>query len=484
MANALAHFTALPRRLQLAVALGAAFAVVAVVVVAMIARPQRATLFAGGLKPDQMSEVEERLADWNVPFTPVADNVLVDAGARNGLLLKLSLAGVPREHLDSSADVLGKLGALTPQAVIDAQTRDGLADDIALALRDVQGVQDARIIIAPEKTALYADDAPHDASASVRLRTAPGARLSAAAVQGIRAFVAASVAGLQQKNVTIVDDRGVALSDSADEGDAQLQNSLQSALDAALGAGAAIVRVRVQYDRRSIAEKTVRRAPLRAPAISATIQSERYAGPDKKYQQSTAQTDRGSETLERTTSDGGERIARISAAVMIDAARVGDLAPVRALAAAALGLSPARGDVLDVEAVTFSHAPVAKKDAWWLAYGVLVPLLPTVVIAIAVLLLLRVSAAPLQTFLRELAGRASIARVVESPASVTPGAVRGALRNEPPHTAAAVISALPAATAAAVLDMYPPEERSDIVRRMQRPRSPFIPDLEQVIADA
>jgi flagellar motor switch protein FliG len=69
-------------------------------------------------------------------------------------------------------------------------------------------------------------------------------------------------------------------------------------------------------------------------------------------------------------------------------------------------------------------------------------------------------------------------------AGVTPATVRGALRNEPPHTAAAVISALPAATAAAVLDLYPPEERAGIIRRMQRPRSPFIPDLEQVLADA
>jgi flagellar motor switch protein FliG len=62
--------------------------------------------------------------------------------------------------------------------------------------------------------------------------------------------------------------------------------------------------------------------------------------------------------------------------------------------------------------------------------------------------------------------------------------VRGALANEPPHAAAAIISALPAATAAAVLDMYPEHERAAIVRRMQRPASPLLSDAESFIANA
>lgn len=62
-----------------------------------------------------------------------------------------------------------------------------------------------------------------------------------------------------------------------------------------------------------------------------------------------------------------------------------------------------------------------------------------------------------------------------------PSHVRGALANEPPHTAAAIISALPAATATAVLDMYPPEERAAIVRRMSRAAAPVVPDYETVL---
>jgi len=80
--------------------------------------------------------------------------------------------------------------------------------------------------------------------------------------------------------------------------------------------------------------------------------------------------------------------------------------------------------------------------------------------------------------------RARIARELAAVSGVAPSKVRGALADEPPHAAAAIISALPASTAAAVLDMYSPEERAAIVRRMQRPASPLLTDPESFIADA
>ncbi|HEV2262541.1 MAG TPA: hypothetical protein VGR69_09680, partial [Candidatus Rubrimentiphilum sp.] len=59
--------------------------------------------------------------------------------------------------------------------------------------------------------------------------------------------------------------------------------------------------------------------------------------------------------------------------------------------------------------------------------------------------------------------------------------VRGALLSEPPHAAAAIISALPASTAAAILDTYPSHEREAIIARMQRPVSPLLTDAEKWI---
>ena len=59
--------------------------------------------------------------------------------------------------------------------------------------------------------------------------------------------------------------------------------------------------------------------------------------------------------------------------------------------------------------------------------------------------------------------------------------MRSVLAHEPPHAAAAIISALPAATAAAVLDLYPQHEREAIVKRMARPHSPLIGDAAELL---
>jgi flagellar M-ring protein FliF len=346
-------------------------------------------------------------------------------------------------------------------------------------------VEDARVIIAPAKAGYFADEGSRDASASVRLRLTPGARLSRDAIAGIRAFVAASVPGLNAANVMLVDDRGIALGEHQDGADAaDLQRSLQSALDAAIGEGAAIVRVHVEYDGRAIASRDVRRSAASPLAIAATTQNETYASAGKRYGRSRQQIDRGSETREVTTSMQPGRIGRITAAVIVDASRGVSLAQVKALAAAALGLDERRGDSLEVQAVQFAHRPEAKKDAWWLAYGTLVPLLPTLVLAIAALIGVRYAQAPLSTLLRAIGSRAALERTAQNVCGIPAANVRGALLNEPPHAAAAIISALPAATAAAVLDMYPEHERAAIIKRMQRPASPLLPDAEEFIAKA
>ena len=481
----LARWNALPAKIRTAAAFAGAALVVLSLVAGLVTHPQRATLFASPLHPEQLTEVEERLASWNVPFTPTADNVFVSSGRRNDVLLRLSMAGVPHAHVEGSSDVLGKLGALTPQTVVDAQTRDGLAGDIELALRGIEGIRDAQVIIAPATQGEFADENSRAASASVRLTLTPGARLSSEAVDGIRAFVAAGVPDLDERHVTILDDRGVALGDGSPQDDAaDLQRSLQSALDDAIGAGASIVRVHVEYDRRSVASKDVRRAPLSALPISGSTQSEQYDAAGKRYARSTAQVDRGTDTREISASSAPGRIARISAAIFVDASRAVDLTQIRNLASATLGIDPHRGDAIEVAAVSFAHAPSAKKDGWWLAYGALVPLLPTLVLAAAALVALRWAANPIGAFLRGAGERASIARTANAVHGIPPASVRSTLAGEPPHTAAAIISALPAATAAAVLDMYPEHERSAIVARMQRAHSPLIADARGLLGDA
>ena len=479
---ALARVRALSPRARLLVAC-AFVALICVGAVGFFAsRDTRVALFATPLRGDQLAEVEQRLAAWNVPHATASDNVRVERARRGELLLRLSLAGVPHAHLAGSDEALAHVGALTPQSVLEAQTRDALAADLALGLRGLEGVADVRVVIAPSSGGVYADEPRRDASASVRVTLAPGARLPARTVAGIKAFVAGGVPALDAERVTVLDDRGLAL--GADGGDdaADVQTALQSALDGAFGAGATIVRVHRERvgERRDV--RDVHRAAVDG-SIARSTTDEHYTSNAKKYSKTSATEDRGSNTREEHRVVAADATARLTVAVFVDAARRLNLAKIRALAAATVGTRADRGDAVSVEAVAFHDGlatPVhaARMPDWLLALASMVPQALT---ALAVVLAVAFGARPLASAAVRMLESASARRAARDVAGIPPARVRGALDGEPPHVAAAIISALPTATAAAVLELYPPEERAAIVRRLARANASLVPAAEELI---
>lgn len=465
----------------------ASAAVFAVALAAILQRDTHVALFSAPLESAQIAEVTERLAEWNVPFVATPDNIRVEGAVRNDILLKLSIAGLPHPRLDSTSDALAKAGPLVPQAVLEAQQRAGLAGDIAAGLRGLAPVADARVIIAPAEAGTYADEAGHDASASVRLSLRPGTSLDRSAALGIRQYVAAAVPGLTAARVALLDDRGSTLGDDAASGAAgeaaALQASLQSALDVAVGAGATIVRARVAYDPRLRETHVIVRKPIGSRAVAETTTDEHYASASKKYAKTVGSIDRGSDVEDDKTEIPAGRVERLSVAVAVDQNRHLDLGKIKSLAIGTLGMLSSRGDTLSIEELPFAKsAPAALLPAWAFALGSLTSLLPSLAFAGVMALGVRFCAKPLSTALERATERLSLSRATRAISSAyAPAHVRGALRNEPPHTAAAIISALPAATATAVLEMYSPEERAAIVRRMARVATPAMPDYETVL---
>ncbi len=396
-------------------------------------RDARVPLFATPLRADQLAEVEARLAAWSVPYAPGADNVRLERGRRSDVLLRLSLAGVPHAHLVGSDEALAKLGALTPQTVLEAQTRDALAADLALGLRGLDGVADARVVIAPSSGGVYADEAHRDATASVRIALAPGAHLPARTIAGIQAFVAGGVPGLDAERVTVLDDRGLALgADGVGDG-ADVQAALQSALDGAFGAGTTIVRVHREPlgERREVHD--VRRAAL-AGTLARTTSDERYASSAKKYSKSGATEDRANDTHDEHRVAAADATARLTVAVFVDAARGLNLATIRALAAATAGIRPERGDAVSVEAVAFDGAARARAPrggpapGWVLA---LAGVLPQALTAIALVLVVGFAAKPLAGVAARALEAGTARTAAREVAGLPPARVRGALAGEP-----------------------------------------------------
>ncbi len=464
--------------------LAGGFAVVLIAVVAIglaASRDTRVTLFATPLRAEQLAEVEQRLAAWNVPHAATSDNVLVDRAKHGELLLRLALAGVPHAHLAGSDETLAHVGALTPQTVLEAQTRDALAADLALGLRGLDGVVDARIIIAPSSAGVYADEPRRDASAGVRVTPTPGTHLSARTVAGIKAFVAGGVPGLDADRVTVLDDRGLVLDGDGGDDASDVQIALQSALDTAFGIGATIVRVHREPlgERRDVHD--VHRTALGGNVARASS-DERYASGAKRYSKTSATEDRGSDTREEHRVAAPGATARLTVAVFVDDARGLDLVKIRALAAAAAGIRPDRGDAVSVEAVAFTGSPPAARSAtapgWVLAFA---SVLPQALTAVALVAVAAFTARPIAAVAARAIESASLRSAARDVAAIPPDRVRGALEGEPPHVAAALISGLPAATAAAVLELYAPDERACIVRRLARANPSLLPRPEELI---
>jgi flagellar M-ring protein FliF len=471
-----------PRRRLFAAMLGAA-ALASIALAFALQRDSRLDLFAAPLRPEQITEVVERLADWNVAFVTSADNVRVDARRRNELLLRLSLAGVPHSHLDGTRDLLEKVNPLTPQSVLDAQQRDGLAGDLAADLRGLPGVADARVIIAPAQEGAFVGEASREASASVRVVLAPGASLSRETATGIRAFVAAGVPGLEPKRVALLDDHGAVPADGAPaaERDDELAASLQSVLDSAFGSGATIVRVHLSYDPRSRQVDERIDKPLGAHPLRSANTDERYSSTQKRYSKASANQESGSDVEELRTDIPAGRLTRTSVAVAVDAARHLDLGKIHSLAVATLGLDAARGDRVSVEELAFATLPARKASPFVLVADALERLVPLLLCAAFAFAVIRYGARPATRAWVTLIRALEVRRTSRAVAGFAPSQVRGALRDEPPHTVAAIISALPAATATAVLEMYPPGERAQIVSRMARAVAPVVPDYEAVL---
>ncbi|MBV9104383.1 MAG: hypothetical protein JO060_12405 [Candidatus Eremiobacteraeota bacterium] len=481
--TAFERLRALPARGK-ALAAGLLLAACGAVAIALfLSRDASVALFAEPLRPEQVAEIAERLASWNVAFTPLSDNVRVDARQRNALLLRLSMAGVPHAHVATSQEALQKAGPLTPQSVLDAERQEGLAGDLQLALRGVAGIEDARVMLADDRPNIFTDEAPRPATASVRLTLRPGATLSRDALGGIRAFVAGAVSGLDAKRVALLDDRGVPLAETASSTNeaVDLQASLQSALDAAFGSDATIVRVRVAYDGRQHEVHDARREPLGAQAIVASHADERYANDKKRYTKSTATEDHGSTLHEERTSLAPGATEHISVAVLVDAARRLDPLKIREIAVAAAGLEARRGDTVSVEAVPFRRIAQKPETLQTTMLGYAASFGPALLFLGGALVALRIVARPALDLATSLNSRATLRSIRASADGLSPAQVRATLSNEPPHTVAAVLSGLSSSTAAAVLESYDPETRGAIVRYMSQPMTPLARDAHVLL---
>ena len=453
--------------------------------VLVVFRAHAGPLFTHPLSGDQVQEVDAKLAEWGVAHTTSADNINVAQDRRDTTLLHLALAGVPHSAIVGSSETIAKLQPLSPPAVIDAQALSGLEGDLEIALRSIEGVRDARAIVAPAQRAFFADEQPRAASASVQIALVPGASLTEQTVAGIRDFVANAVAGLSADRVAVIDDRGVALGAARNAGNAsKLEQTIQAALDRSFGAGRTIVLLHTDVDSSRKSTREVNRSPATTGVASKTL-TEKYHGRDKNYSKTESAVDAGSIAIEKDVDSPAGDVSRMSAAVMVDPSLMPQAGGIRSIVEAAAGLQRSRGDFVEIAAAPMlgAIAPVAPFPRALRPSPAVEPRRSLPLLALAALLAiggLALLFAPLVSRFIAFpkaprtgaASSPSVSTVAPDPVNdverLDVEALRRRLAGEPPHVVAAIVSRLPAPTALAVLERYEALERAEIVKRCGR----------------
>ncbi|QRM54213.1 flagellar basal-body MS-ring/collar protein FliF [Sinorhizobium sp. BG8] len=369
-------------------------------------KPSYETLYVG-LETSDLNRISTALAEANMDFQTGSDgaSIQVPVGQTGKARLFLAERGLPSSS-NSGYELFDKVGSLGLTSFMQEVTRvRALEGEIARTIQEISGVSAARVhIVMPDRGNFR--KAEQKPTASVMIRA--GATSGRQAAASIRHLVAASVPGLNVEDVTILDSSGqlLASGDDAQNGDlnrslnivqqvqGEVENNIEKALAPFLGMDnfrASVMATlntdqqqtqETVFDPESRVERSVRVTKESQKSNQQTLQKpatveqnipqggpEGGTGPqssdeaDKKEEQTNYEIN--SKTV--ATVRSSYKVEKLSVAVVVNngriAAMVGEPADqakidayieeMKKIVASAAGLSPDRGDVVTVTAMTF-----------------------------------------------------------------------------------------------------------------------------------
>jgi flagellar M-ring protein FliF len=390
------------RRVIVALATVAVFAAVLGLARTTSGGADMALLYAG-LDGASAGGIVSALDQRGVTYDVRGDAIYVPAADRDALRLALAAEGMPAGGAQGYELLDSLTGFGTTAQMFDAAYWRAKEGELARTILAVPGVTAARVhISAGSGRAFQRQDRP---TAAVTV-TMGGAGLAPDQGRALRFLVASAVAGLDPADVAIIDGSGNLI--LAEDGDttgmtraAELRARAERLLEARVGPGNAVVEVTVETvtDSESILERRV--DPETRVAIATEVEelsstaTEPGGGavtvasnlPDGDAAAGGGGQSQDSETRTTTNFDLSETsreiirapgaIRRMTVAVLVnDTVTIADdgtrtvtprpeeeLTALGELVGSAVGLDPARGDVITVRAMAFEPVPVLGTEA-------------------------------------------------------------------------------------------------------------------------
>jgi flagellar M-ring protein FliF len=197
-----------PAARQLLMLAGIAAAVAIGIAAVLWSRAPNYGLLYGGLEQKDAAAVTQALQAANTPYTLSADgsSIFVPAADVAGIRLKLAGQGLPQGSAASSMPQADSPFGMSDMAE-RSRYQSMLESDLSNTIAGLQSVRAARVHLAlPKPSAFIRDNKP--ASASVVVTLYPGRQLDQGQVAAIVHLVAASVPGLDTRQVSVIDQAG------------------------------------------------------------------------------------------------------------------------------------------------------------------------------------------------------------------------------------------------------------------------------------
>ncbi len=173
-------------------------------------------VFNRDLSPEQSGKITAKLNELGIKNKTAnsATVVLVDENQVDKARMELALAGFSGQQALTYDDILDKI-----DFTMSADTKNKLflqaqQGSIANSLMTVEGVKKAEVFINVRESSTFLNLEDDVATASVKLVLESGKKLSPDQVSGLVSFVATAVKGLDENNITIIDQNGIKLNGS------------------------------------------------------------------------------------------------------------------------------------------------------------------------------------------------------------------------------------------------------------------------------
>jgi flagellar M-ring protein FliF len=181
------------------------------------------------LNPEDAQAIAAKLKEEKKDFLVQGTSILVAAPKSEVDKLRLEVAGAGLARSGRVGyEIFDKNQFGLTDFTEQVNLQRALEGELARTISSLTEISEARVHLVLPKDSVF-EDKREDAKASVVVRLRNGADLSKPSIAGIKGVVAGAVPGLRTYNVSVVDDQGRLLSQSAETGD-QARSELESGI--------------------------------------------------------------------------------------------------------------------------------------------------------------------------------------------------------------------------------------------------------------